>query len=195
MRTTKKTPDLTGQVLREIRRSSDDYLHKRFAKAEWAVKRFSEVGKITGDFLAKKLKSVETQAGAVDIDDIKIVVAIGNAQYPVLKTVLAEWKTGGLFKKTMKSIFFVWHSEFTDDSNAITLGEFNAFLNSNGIEDLASTVNSIGAAASDIDTAELYETFSNDCPWFGDSSCDVDYNLRSITFDSASAKLVLKLED
>ena len=58
------------------------------------------------------------------------------------------------------------------------------------IEDLASTVNWIGASAADIDTAVLYEGG----PWFGDSSCDVDYNVRAISFDKTNAKLVLKVE-
>ena len=67
MRTTKNTHDLKGQVLREIRRSSEDYFHKHFAKAEWAVKKFSEVEKLTGDFLAKKLKGVETQIDKIEV--------------------------------------------------------------------------------------------------------------------------------
>lgn len=98
------------------------------------------------------------------------------------------------FKKSVKGIFFVWHSEITNISAAITLAEFTGFLNANGLDDISASVNWIGAAASNMDIKELREAISNDIPWFSGATCDLGYNLRSITFDSENKALVFKVE-
>ena len=188
----KKTPESEAEVLREIRSSCEEYFHNDFPANSHLVKGYGVVEKLTGEFFAKKLRGIEAKCG--DVDDIRIVVSTGSAVYPVLKPVVSTWKEGGLFKKAVKGIFFVWHNEITDMSIAITLDEFKSFLNSNGLEDISASANWIAAAASSMDIKALRENIAKDIPWFLGAPCDVNYNLRTITFDDENKVLVLKVE-
>ena len=197
MRTTKKDAEIEAKALHDIRVYSEEYFREHFPKDDYRKEQFNAADKLTGDFLSKKLKSVEAQGSDVDVDEIKVMVSCGNVTYPVLKLVVATWKIGRLFKKTMKGVFFVWHPEITNSSAAVTLSELKGFLNSNGLEDMATSVNWIGTAASGINIKAIREDYLNDLPYFGSGdieTCDVGYNLRSITFDKANMALVLKTE-
>ena len=118
---------------------------------------------------------------------------------PVLRAIAATWKSGGLFKKRVNGIFFVWHPKFTDSSNAITLAHLNGFLNSNGLENPSVTVNWVGMAISNIDIEEQRQIFEDEQPWFGfddlEEACDINYSLKAISFDKATRALVLKVEE
>ena len=195
MNTTKTTSEIEATVLRAVRSSIEEYFKEQFQKDDCRKKEFATVDKLTGEFLSKKLKNVEALGNDVDVDEVKIMVSCDNATYPVLRSVAATWKTGGLFKKTVKGVFFVWHPGLTDSSTAVTLAEFNGLLNANGLEDMASSVNWIGTATADVDIKAVRETVSEDLPWFGnDETCDVNDNLKSITFDKANMALVLRVE-
>ncbi len=194
MSNTEKITEVEAEVLRLIRSLCEEYFRDNFPTEGQSIKILSEVEKLTGEFLSKKLNATATQCSDVDVDNVKIVVAIGNKVLPVLRAVAASWKIGRFFKKTMKGVFFVWHPDLTDISAAITLGDFQGYLNSCGLDDLSDTVNWIGTAASDIDIKDFRETISDGAPWFKGTICDINYNLKTITFDRANTSLVLKVE-
>ncbi|MBR4654556.1 MAG: hypothetical protein IKO72_14445 [Kiritimatiellae bacterium] len=195
MGTKKKTSQVEAEVLHDIRTGCDSCFYDHLLGRGFTADTFLEDGGLTGEFLAKKLKSVEAQCTDVDIDDVKIVISCDNVTYPVLLPVVTTWKKGLIFKKTIRCVFFVWHSEVTDDSAAITLAEFNGFLNSKGLEDFGAAVNWIGVAASEADIAEIREAISREAPWLGlNVRYELGYNLKSITFDKANMALVFKIE-
>ena len=193
MSTAKSKPEVEAEMLNEIRESCEEYFHDQFPKDQYFIKGFVVVEKLTGEFLAKKLKAVESKCE--DVDDIKIIVSNGNIVRPVLRAAVSTWKVGGLFKKTVKGVFFVWHPEITDASASITMAELNGFLNSNGFDDPSASVNWVATAVSNMDVKELRETLSNGTPWFNGATCDINYNLKSITFDNDQNALVLKVEE
>ena len=193
MSTEKSKPEIEAEVLSEIRDACEEYFHNQFPKDRDSIKGFADVEKLTGEFLAKKLKAVESKCE--DVDDIKIIVASGSVMCPVLRVASATWKVGGLFKKTVKGVFFVWHPEITDMSECITIAELNGFLNSNGFDDPSASVNWVATAPSKMDVKVLRETLTRGVPWFSGATCDINYNLKSLTFDNAKKALVLKVEE
>ncbi len=180
-----------AETLRCIKDTSREFFKEFFQKNKDLQKTFSEVEKLTGDFMAKRLKSIEASGG----DGVRLM-ANGH---PIVNAVAAEWKSGGLFKKTMKGVFFVWHDGIKSLDAALTLAEFNAFLNANGLDEMT-TVNWIGSAASNLDLGKLRRMIENAEPLFFANTdewqtCDINYNLKSISYDAGSKSLVLKIED
>lgn len=98
MRTKKLAPESEAEVLCQIRNSCDQYFHDQFPKDSDSVKGYGGVEKLTGEFLAKKLKALETKYCDSDMDDIKLIVANGNALCPILRSVATMWKVGGFSK-------------------------------------------------------------------------------------------------
>ena len=180
-----------AETLRYIKDTSREFFKEFFPKNKDSQKTFSEAEKLTGDFMAQRLKSIE----AVGDDGVRLMA---NGR-PVVNAVTAEWKSGGLFKKTQKGVFFVWHDGIKSPDAALTLAEFNAFLNANGLDGMTD-VNWIGTAASNLDLGKLRRMVENAEPLFFANTdewqtCDINYNLKSISYDAGSKSLVLKIED
>lgn len=180
-----------AEALRCIKETSREFFKEFFPKHKDIQAAFSEVGKLTGDFMAKQLKSFVV----LHDGDIRLMVN----KHPVVNVVAAEWKSCGLFRKTIKGVFFVWHDGITSQDTALTLAEFYAFLNAHGLDGMA-TVNWIGAAVSNLNLAELKCRLDNEEPLFFTNtddwqSCDINYNLKAISYDNANKTLVLKVED
>lgn len=192
---TKLTPESKTTVIHEIKKSSEGYFHDSFSKDMFAMNGFDAAEKLTGEFFGKKLRAFESRCHDGNVDDIKIVISVDDATYPVLRPVVATWKVGGLIKRAVKSVFLIWHPEITDTASAITMAEFNGFLNSNGLDDILATVNWVGVAISRMNIKALCEEISSDMPFFGcKADCSVDYSLKYLTFDADNNALVLSVE-
>ena len=180
-----------AEALRYIKKTSREFFNEFFPKHKESQNTFSEVEKLTGDFMAKRLNTLETLGD----DDVHLMAN----EHPIVHVATVEWKSGGLFKKTMKGVFFVLHHGIKSQDAAFTLAEFNAFLNANGLDNMT-TVNWIGIAVSNLDLADLKRRIDNDDPLFFTNtndwqSCDINYNLKSLSYDSANKRLVFKVED
>jgi len=200
MKSNETTTEVEAETLRLIKRESDEYFHKFFASHKDSIKTVSEVEKLTGDFLDKRLKDVSAKESVSFADDVTLKVAVGGAVYPVLHVVVAEWKSGGLFKKATKGLFFIWNSDVKSSDVAMPLSDFYGFLDTNGLSNLSASVNYAGAAVSNIKVADVQQKLANEEPLFFSNSdewqaCDVNYSLKSISYDKENKALVLKVED
>ena len=200
MKSNETTTEVEAETLRLIKRESDEYFHKFFASHKDSIKTVSEVEKLTGDFLDKRLKDVSVKESVSFADDVTLKVAVGGAVYPVLHVVVAEWKSGGLFKKATKGLFFIWNSDVKSSDVAMPLSDFYGFLDTNGLSNLSASVNYAGAAVSNIKVADIQQKLTDEEPLFFSNSdewqaCDVNYSLKSISYDRENKALVLKVED
>lgn len=187
-----------AEILRIIKLESDKYFGEFFPSHKDSIKTFSDAKKLTGAILDDQLSIAILDA--LGADGIGLMVSVDGKPYPVLHVAAAEWKSGGLFKKTQKGIFFVWNSGIESPENALPLPDFYDFLKSNGLSNLSSSVNCVGAAESDIKVDEVKKkmsagqplSFVNSDRW---QACNVNYNLLSASYDDPSKSLVLNVED
>lgn len=190
--------DIHAEILRIIKRESDKYFGEFFPSHKDSVKTFSDVEKLAGAVLDKQLDIAILDA--LSADGVRLMVSVDGALYPVLHVAAAEWMSGGIFKKTQIGIFFVWNSGIESPENALPLPDFYDFLKSNGLSNLSSSVNCVGAAESDIKVDEVKKkmsagqplSFVNSDRW---EACNVNYNLLSASYDDPSKSLVLNVED
>lgn len=191
-------PEADAEMLRIIKRESDKYFDEFFPTHKDSVKTFLEVEKLTGAALDNQLAVAILDA--LSADGIKLMVSVDGAPYPVLHVAAAEWKSGGIFKKTQKGIFFVWNSGVESPENALPLSDLYDLLKSNGLSNLSSSVNCVGVAESDIKVDEVKKkmaagqplSFVNTDRW---QACNVNYNLLSASYDDPGKSLVLNVED
>lgn len=191
-------PEADAEILRIIKRESDKYFGEFFPTHKDSVRTFSDVKKLTGEALDESLG----EASIVDAleKNVKLMVSVDGKPYPVLHVAATEWKSGVLFKRTQKGIFFVWNSGIESPENALSLSDLDDFLKSNGLSDMSSSVNCVGAAESDIKVDEVKKkmaagqplSFVNTDRW---QACNVNYNLLSASYDDTSKSLVLNVED
>ena len=189
--------DIHAEILRIIKRESDKYFDDFFASHKDSVKTFSDVKKLTGSIMDSQLDIAILEA--LSADGIKLMVSVDGTSYPVLHAAVAEWKSGVLFKKTYKGVFFVWNSAVKGSENALPFTDFCDFLKSRGLS-LASDINCVGVAESDIKVDEVKKkmadgqplSFVNTDRW---QACNVNYDLLSASYDDASKSLVLNVED
>lgn len=197
MKSNNPKSDVNVKILRCIKRESDKYFDEFFASHKDSVKTFSDVKKLTGSILDSQLTIAILDA--LSADGIKLMVFVDGKPYPVLHAAMAEWKSGVLFKKTYKGVFFVWNSAVEGSENALLLSDFYDLLETKGFS-LASDINCVGAAESNIEVDVVNRkladgqplSFVNTDAW---QACDVNYNLLSVSYDDASKSLVLNVEN
>jgi hypothetical protein len=197
MKSNNQESDVDAKILCIIKRESDKYFNDFFASHKDSVKTFADVKKLTGSLLDSQLDIAILDA--LSADCIKLMVSVDRKPYPVLHAAVAEWKSGVFFKKTYKGIFFVWNSAVKGLENALLLSEFNDLLESKGLG-LASDINCVGAAESNVEVDEVNRkladgqplSFVNTDAW---QACNVNYDLLSASYDDANKSLVLDVEN
>ena len=180
-----------AETILHIKRTSEEFFEEFFPRHKDSQSTFSDVEKLTGDFVARRLKTLEGIGG----DEVRLM-ANGH---PLINVVMAEWKSGGMFKKNVKGVFFIWHGGIKSPGVALTIAELNAFLKSNNLDDVAN-VRWVGVAESKLNLGELNGRLNNEAPLFFTNTedwqaCDINYNLKDVSYDNAAKTIVFNVED